>query len=367
MNSAAALACAVCLSAVAANRAYGGELPSGPDEMAWRLFAQANAQRRSNDKPAWLREWTEKDNLSTNSDTPLLNAWRKAGHHPDIQNMLHVLQTVKERGRLLSQLRKLIGATGEPNIQSYYNPPLARKLRAPLNGDPNATLSTRAGRQAAFKNGQKIDLGSATVAVKAQFQVVRASEGSQYYLVPPSDNNYAVVAFHLTSRILDQWLWATWEPAPVAAEDQQNKGYCCKDSFGWDTAAQKPTPQLLRLLRQAKVDDAWGRNYRLVGTQVYAADSTGKDIKLGNYYLEVDHYATSSCVTCHARAAFDAHGDPPSQDDGHGHGYTGEPCNSWFEMGGKLTHLQLDFLWTNMLDRRVEELLQQLNIDLFAL
>lgn len=353
----------LCLSAAACRKPARQELPSGPDEMAWRLFAQANSQQSL--KPAWLG-WTTPGRLVRPSPAPSLEKWRDAGHSPDIQNMLYALETIKNREELISALRKFDDSQGGSKTLSFYNPPLVTALSKSLNGDPKITLLTPEGRQFAFQSGAEIDLGSSTTAIKVQFQIIPEQDNKKYFLFPGLPN-FGAVAFHLTSRILSQWVWATWEQVTVADEDKKNGGYCCSDSWGWDATAMKPSTQLLDMLKANGADSVWGENYRLVGTQVYATDSIGRPTLLGNYYLEDQTQKPLSCITCHARAAYDANDVALPVVNEFNKAYIGKPLTEWFRSGDRLTNLQFDFLWGVLAEKSVESRLKAGHLDLFNL
>jgi hypothetical protein len=344
----------VCLAA-GCFRALPQDVPSGPDELAWRLFSRANSQKG---KP-WDK-WTEALNLLDPARTPMLTSLRAMGYDPDIQNMLIALETIKNGTQLKATLAKLSGLNAQPGagkLQRFYNDALVTAIKGP-------ELNTLKGRKDAFQKGALINLGSTTVAVKVLYRVVKPEDANKYYISSPG-SNYGVVAFHLTARIYPQWIWATWEHSTVAEMDKKSgTGYCCSDNFGWDDKNQGASLPLKKLMENNDVLDVWWKNYRLVGTQIYSIDSIGDPEKLGNFAPEMEGTILqhSSCITCHARAAFDVNG--MGQKVGT---FVGAPNPNWYKPGGKLTHLQLDFLWTLIADVETERLLNQRKINLLDL
>jgi hypothetical protein len=132
---------------------------------------------------------------------------------------------------------------------------------------------------------------------------------------------YALVSFHIISKLTPEWTWATFE-------HKDNPGRCdvlgCKDGFGAVDAYVAPrsatesrtrypdctkSPRLLALLAQARLDPAFA-NYCLKGSQTDFIDPPGGVVRLGNSVTEQSFVAQSSCMTCHGRAGFDSSGHP---------------------------------------------------------
>lgn len=201
---------------------------------------------------------------------------------------------------------------------------------------------------------------------------------------------HILIAFHIVSKDLPNWFWSTFEHAA-------NPGRCdwtgCNDSFGHAsiTAPQVDSeglqgpaanyvpphqlkkigdnraavfdlaktyadddritpalgnllaatqiadaPQINRSGRPAPQDKAW-RSYRLKGSQTGFVSSTGRPTLLGNSVTEAGLVNSSSCISCHARAAIDAHGQLPLgmrvshlNHVGISESATGTPEEAWF-------------------------------------
>ncbi len=109
---------------------------------------------------------------------------------------------------------------------------------------------------------------------------------------------------------------------------------------------------LLDRMKAAKLDPALTQ-YRLKGAQIDFTDSTGRPTILGNSITEAGFVATSSCVTCHAKASGMLSGDPPKYTNlpvfaADGQSDNGAPNPSWFWGSGTppaVKFYQLDFLW----------------------
>jgi hypothetical protein len=157
-----------------------------------------------------------------------------------------------------------------------------------------------------------------------------------------------LLSFHISTKDVPQWVWATFEHL-------NNPGRCdftgCNDSFGYEspdanrppgTAANFTAPhsrsdelgaattifslgepyqsgpisaELKAILETAGIgttdqtalepapsDKGW-LSYRLKGTQVNFTNMMGRPTRLGNSVTEGGFMATSSCVSCHARAS----------------------------------------------------------------
>ncbi len=172
---------------------------------------------------------------------------------------------------------------------------------------------------------------------------------------------YGLIALHIMTKALPNWTWATWEWVG-------NTGRCddlgCHDSFGVVPANVSPngsedkgyapgrlTASLVQLFKDQGVADEW-KNYRLKGSQVDWTDATGRTTLLGNSITESGFVQTSSCITCHSVASFNAKGVfqntigfTPSGQSQNG---PVNPSNFW-TLGappfGKLVYLQYDFVW----------------------
>jgi len=236
-------------------------------------------------------------------------------------------------------------------------------------------LHTRAGLRAAFTAGQPISLPIDSMEVKANWVPLGNRNPAEYYVNTASDNKkYALVAMHVISKMTPNWTWATFE-------HKDNLGRCdfvgCHDSFGavvqnvpahplasphgrYDPCVK--TPAVKKLFSDAGLPPLW-ENYCLKGSQVDYVSATGVPTRLGNSVTENRFANTSSCITCHARAAVNAQGqkttdagflDPPEPSVCP----TNSPCSpngapnpAWFwsrpgQADQSMLALQTDFIWS---------------------
>ncbi|MFG1343550.1 hypothetical protein V5F59_01530 [Xanthobacter autotrophicus DSM 431] len=229
----------------------------------------------------------------------------------------------------------------------------------------------------------------------------------------PAKKRYLLLSFHISSKDVPNWTWATFEHV-------DNQGRCdflgCNDSFGYLAAelpaqaglapparnyipphhaeavaqtdveafalaarykeAGRMSQGLVDLLasfaiagggtsdpsRPSQGDTAW-RSYRLKGTQSDFVSATGVETRLGNSVTEAGFVNTSSCMTCHARAAITAEGlpaysifDRTMSDAGLAQSVNGTPNPAWFSVNAffgdqgqreapRQVAVQTDFVW----------------------
>jgi hypothetical protein len=186
----------------------------------------------------------------------------------------------------------------------------------------NNNLYTRAGLRAAFAAGKSISLPVDSIEVKANWVPVETVNPALYHVNTASDGKqYALVSMHIISKQLPNWTWATFE-------HQNNPGRCdyigCSDQFGATVPFVAPepvsqfgrvyppcqkTPAAQAMMASGRLDNVW-QNYCLKGSQTEFTGPTGIPTLLGNSVTENGFANTSSCISCHSRAAFDVLGRP---------------------------------------------------------
>ncbi|AXQ27239.1 hypothetical protein D0B54_00385 [Solimonas sp. K1W22B-7] len=222
--------------------------------------------------------------------------------------------------------------------------------------------------QASFGDGQasnisRIDFPPSAIMIKSNWvlpavaQRLGIKEDPRYPFVKKLMDNgskqdiYWLVAFHVSSKDVPNWIWATFEHASMLGRCDMTG---CNDSYGYDSAdknrpagtasnyvaphtrcdnlVQDSTvfarnlpyePEAIRAGLKAvfdasgvgtrpaadssepSVSDLAWRSYRLKGAQVDFTDATGRPTILGNSITEAGFVNGSSCITCHARAGSD--------------------------------------------------------------
>jgi hypothetical protein len=231
-------------------------------------------------------------------------------------------------------------------------------------------LNSKDGLKKAFQKGLKVDLPADAVEVKADW--IKVTDATRwlnlnenqvrelFYINKATDGTvtteFALVAFHFSSKQIKNWVWADFE-------HQMNPGRCddtgCHDSFGAavaDVPAKTPPNQqygecqksnaVQTMFINAGLNSVW-KNYCLKGSQIAFTQSNGQPTILGNSVIERINAGVpilqSSCITCHAYASFDNTGNtngPPSPNP------VGNVDAS--KLQGLMTN---DFLWGNLLAR----------------
>jgi hypothetical protein len=275
---------------------------------------------------------------------------------------------------------------GLANLNSCLDPKLPRLPRkampreAPAEDQPECVhrnadafdyivangLWYREGLAAVFQKGSNLQFPVTSIEVKSNWKLVQGgADTSRFHTYRTPDGTvYALQSFHVSTKDLPMWFWATFEHV-------DNPGRCdflgCHDSFGLAPADVPPnpviggaypsgalTPALLELLRPLAPE--W-RHYRLKGTQVAFTDTTGAPTLLGNSVTESGFVQGSSCLTCHSKAAVQADGTSlPSAEAGVvnfgqnsvGQSDHGSPRSGWFYVDQdpiRRIALQIDFVW----------------------
>lgn len=198
-------------------------------------------------------------------------------------------------------------------------------------------LDSHAGLAKAYANSFRVNLPADAVEFKGDWAKVTdvaawlrtdVTYVRQHYYTSYAANGstkieVALLAFHISSKQIANWVWADFEAAG-------NPGRCdtigCHDSFGAAVANVAPnqvgnqsygqctkTYALQKLLGNAGVAQVWN-NYCLKGSQATFVAPNNTPILLGNSVIEPLNagipVARSSCMTCHAYASFDQNGNP---------------------------------------------------------
>jgi hypothetical protein len=356
------------LAAVAATTSQAGAQGTDPnpamnqpDQVSWQLFVQVTA-------PA----------ATPGNNNVLFETWASDQDTFRPNPVWPATPTPTELAPpALSQLKPLA-----PGLQPHVLPgggEEVRRNRTTFDFIVKNNLYTRAGLRQAFAAGKTITFPTDSVEVKANWVPAESVNASQYHVNTASDGKkYALVSMHLISKQVPNWTWATFE-------HQSNPGRCdyigCSDNFGATVPYVAPeptsqfgkvyppcqkTPALLALFQSGNLATIW-QNYCLKGSQVDFTTPTGIPTLLGNSVTEDGFVNTSSCLTCHARAAFDVYGRPtpnagflnPAQNPTlcpvpnqsiNACSPNGTPIPTWYwtnpgTPNQKMIYLQADFVW----------------------
>jgi hypothetical protein len=299
-----------------------------PQETAWELFVAANCTA-SNGKLVW-ENWIEQDSLYPLSGKGGLSA-RQAGvrrlhgsplaRAEALRRHLPAVELVPN-----SQCNPMNGPP--PNVVSgatvceevHINPAAASFIRS--HG-----YQVRAGQMKAAKLHADIQFPYAGIEVKVDW--IPASDFTTPFSCsnPPAGLHveeidgacYAMAGIHIESKLLKDWLWATFEPQSMLTNPLRCITFGpCNDPWGSKPASSsggaagftQQTSELANLMQAAKLAPAFS-NYRLDGAQTQFTIN-GEPTYLGNSIIEGENvgmtYNTASCITCHSVSGIKADG-----------------------------------------------------------
>jgi hypothetical protein len=183
-----------------------------------------------------------------------------------------------------------------------------------------------------------------SIEVKAVWKIIDPSEKPAYHWQYRDDNALiGLEGLHVSSKVLPQWLWATWEHA-----DLNNPS---TDLFGYPGGGPM-SEKLSRMFEEKGLPPEW-RHYRLIGSQTGFLTSIGGKTQLGNSAIETINPRTASCIGCHSMSRMTPQGPIRTfADPRPDHCQTAEdyPCDvrgapepKWFDNAK-----QLDFVWSFM-------------------
>ncbi|HTY55570.1 MAG TPA: hypothetical protein VMB26_10240 [Candidatus Binataceae bacterium] len=307
------------------------------EETAWKLFVAATCPVNSDQYPYVVWEnWIEQsqmfpadpeNGLKVPSSLARLNMNTHALHGSP-------LTLSKSPGLLTKVFGQMGGADQDCN-----------KAAAPPGNEPDVVICeevrengpdqdyiagdglwNRPGQvQAAFSKGG-IHFPAPAIEIKADW-IELSTIGYDCGNLPPSltstvhvetinGNCYALAGFNLMSKLLGQWLWATWEPQNTSTNPNRCEVLGCTDLFGSNPprtngANTQLTRVLANLENQANLAPEF-RNYRLDGVQTTFLVNNGAPTLLGNSIVEGENggvpLTQSSCITCHAVSSIKSDG-----------------------------------------------------------
>jgi hypothetical protein len=334
---------------------------NNPDLVSWQLFVQVAAPGGFPGKSDVVFEtW------ASNRNTFNANPTFPAGPTPKILEIPTLAQLAPRRPGLLPHI--LPGGRQETRRNKTTFDFIVREENR---------FHTRAGLARAFAAGKVISFPIDSIEVKADWVPANTVADPTRYHVNTADGQqqFALVSFHIISKMVPNWTWATFE-------HENNLGRCdhigCHDEFGavvahvsantllgqsYGTCAK--TPAVQKMMSDAKLADVFS-HYCLKGSQTDFTTATGLPKLLGNSVTEGGFDNTSSCLSCHSRASVAASGadaqgggflDPPDTSNpllcptGDPCSPSGTPRSSWFwnnpgTPNQQLKALQTDFIWS---------------------
>lgn len=294
-------------------------------QTAWQLWVAATCPVNQQQYPfvVW-QNWIEQAQMYPPDPTLGLEVPNAKAAATTDRHVLHgsPLALIKHP-TLTTVIKGLLGGADQNCNKAATPPPGQPKLiiceEVRLNGDASdyiagTNLWNRTGQAGAAAKSANIQFAPPSVEIKSDW-IELASIGLDCANLPPGftqkihvetihGNCFGLAGMHLISKLLDKWIWATFEPQVSLTNPDRCKVLGCTDTFGSnpvvthgaDTAL---TPQLKALMTAANLAPEW-YNYRLDGVQ------TGffQPKLLGNSIIEGENAGVpltqASCITCHS-------------------------------------------------------------------
>jgi hypothetical protein len=299
------------------------------EETAWRLWVASTCPVNQSVYPyvTW-ENWIEQAQMYPLNPANVLQIPASLAPSSQPARLLHPspLALAKNPG-LETMVPGLLGAANQ-NCNAAQAPPDSQKNliiceEVRENGATQdyitgATLWNRNGQKQLAASRADIQFPRPSIEVKADW-INLSSIGLDCANLPQSltksvhvetinGNCYAMVGLHLISKLIDQWIWASFEPQNLTTNPFRCQVLGCSDSFGGEPARTRGaftslTPQLQRLMNDANLAPEW-KNYRLDGVQIKFVGADGKPTLLGNSIIEGENVGMNlkqaSCISCHA-------------------------------------------------------------------
>lgn len=301
-----------------------------PDQYAWKLFIEVNQQAKNetlkvngktlNLNNALWETWIDDvENFPTHPKPAKPPQWpSKADGHALVNASFSAHQTHQVDKKLSAK------GKGEPSCHLHEGTcEVVYRNKATFDYIIDNKLWYQEGLAEFFASGEQVVFPIDSIEVKANWQAIAEKDKAQYHWNYSDDGQLiGLVAMHISSKVIPNWLWATFEHVTNPGRCDLLGCYDCYGSipeitpasttaFGGQYPAGTLTPALLQNYRDAGYKDAWldeWKNYRLKGSMVNYTDSYGNPNLLGNSVTESGFVATSSCIACHSRAAVTAQG-----------------------------------------------------------
>lgn len=351
-----------------------------PDQFAWKLFVEISRPAKGSPTDLNWETWALEADIY--KDPHVAPKWPDSGHQPK-----RLFPSTQQRRRARQQTLALRVAAHEegpvpPDRDGVANEEV-RDNRAAFDYIVKNNLWYKEGVIAKITD-DSIQFPKGSIAIKAKWKVISESQKERFhwqeYEDPKTKKKVIVglVALHISSRILSTWHWSTFEQVDnpgladyiglydsfgmvpnhsIAPNARTNQGYADKVGMLSD--------ELTRMMDEAGLSAPLKKYYRLKGSQIAFTDPTGRSTLLGNSITEAGFVATSSCITCHSRAAI---GAPPQGQNNFptpanlsvftpesGQSYNGSPSPDWFwyptapfsvpAANPEPSHEQVEFLW----------------------
>jgi hypothetical protein len=300
---------------------------STPEQTAWQLFVAATCPVGTKYPYVVWEQWTEQNQIygATLQAAP---GERPRFHMSPLARIMRE-KALRKKGRLKTEQILPESANQDCNSQTWSKRTICEEAR--LNPDAQKyvesnNLNKLAGQEQFVKAGTTFQFTPPSIELKADWILLPSCSNppKNVHVETVGGKCYALGGIHLISKLIDKWIWATFEPQNLVTNPQRCKVLGCNDPWGSQPARSSGqntqlTPALAALMKQANLAPEW-QNYRLDGVQVDFVGSNGKATRLGNSVIEGDNAGTpalmkvSSCITCHDLSSVNQQGQQGSPD-----------------------------------------------------
>lgn len=293
------------------------------EQTAWQLFVAATCPVNNSQYPfvTW-ENWIEQNQLyGVPGAAHALAAQERPRFHT---SPLAKIMQEKRKGKKARAPEMLLPevANQDCNTHTWSGRTICEEAR--LNPEAQGyvtsqSLTTKQGQINFVTAGKTFQFPMPAVEIKADWiQLASCANPPQGVHVENVNNTcYALGGIHLISKLIDKWIWATFEPQNATTNPQRCVVLGCKDPWGSTPAASSGantqlTDALAALMTQANLAPEW-RNYRLDGVQTDFLNA-GQPTILGNSIIEGDNAGNptlmkqASCITCHQLSTINKQG-----------------------------------------------------------
>lgn len=288
-----------------------------PAQTAWQLFVAANCPASPGSKQLVWETWIEQQQLYPS------NATLKGAKPRRLHGSPLFLALARKKG-LTPQLTPSTECNKMSAPPSNVVPGATVCEEVRINPSARAFITSngyqvRAGQIKAAVAGKNIQFPTAAVEVKVDWIPATDFKTPFTCTNPPPGVHvelidgvcYAMAGMHISSKLLPDWIWATFEPQSMLT----NPNRCitfgpCNDPFGsvpptsngGPTGFTKLSPAVTAMMTAGKLAPEF-LNYRMDGVQT-TFGTTQNPTLLGNSIIEGENVGmtagTASCITCHS-------------------------------------------------------------------
>jgi hypothetical protein len=284
-----------------------------PEESAWRLFVAAVCPVNSDKYPYVVWEnWIEQNQLYNPGPSALVAGQHPRLHGSPLREFLRAQAAAgRNRLRTLTIDKFLLDAAQDCGKARASNRIICEETR--INPEAQGFIGTNKlitlkGQVTFAAAGKPFQFPGPAVEIKVDWVQLQSCNAppADVHIEKVNDACYALAGMHLISKLIDKWIWATFEPQNPITNPLRCHALGCKDSWGSNPAttsgtATQLTASLSALMTSAKVAPEW-HNYRLDGVQTDFTDGANPS-RLGNSIIEGENVGgpmqKSSCITCH--------------------------------------------------------------------